>query len=54
MLTFREIVLDFAWFPRHRKRYWVTAIVVASIVLATIALLGHESATAPFVYTNAT
>ena len=50
-MTFREMLLDFAWFLRHRKRYWITAIVVACIVLATIALLGHQTATAPIEYT---
>ena len=46
-----SIFREFYWLIRHRKRWWLTPIIIVLLLLGFIIVLTQGSALAPFIYT---
>ena len=46
-----NVVMEFIYFIRSRKKYWLWPIVVISLLLGALIVFTQGSAIAPFVYT---
>jgi membrane glycosyltransferase len=44
------LLLEFWYFFRHRKAWWMLPLVVALLLIAALTVLGEASALAPFIY----
>ncbi|MFT6398611.1 MAG: hypothetical protein ACJAYU_003371 [Bradymonadia bacterium] len=46
----RDLLLDYWFFLRHLKRYWMLPVVVIIGLLALVALAGGDGPVAPMIY----
>jgi hypothetical protein len=46
-----RIMLEFWYFLKHRKKWWLGPIVVVLVLLGALLVLTETSAVAPFIYT---
>lgn len=46
----RDLLLDYWFFLRRHKRYWLLPVVLIISVLALVALAGGEGPVAPMIY----
>jgi hypothetical protein len=44
------LVLEFWYFVRYRKAYWLVPVLLSLLILALLIVLGEASALAPFIY----
>jgi hypothetical protein len=45
-----SVLIEFWFFVRHRKAWWMLPLIVALILIGALAVLGEASALAPFIY----
>lgn len=46
-----SIIIEFWEFLKHRKKWWLTPIVLLLIIFGALIILTEGSAVAPFIYT---
>ena len=46
-----EFLKDLWMFMKHRKKYWLTPIIMVLLLLGLLIVFGGGSALAPFIYT---
>lgn len=44
------LVLEFWYFVRHRKAYWLLPLGLSLLLIALLIVMGEASALAPFIY----